>query len=97
MAHVVVIELTKEGAVFTDLLDAVDTFNADHVGFAELNSADDDNSDAELNGELTQTHEFNAAKDGFTITRTWSDEKWAEISSDDTRPTLAPGWSRTVK
>lgn len=97
MSHIVIIEIKKDGAKFADLQEAVAAFKVDHATLVAVSETDDYNSSLEVTGDLKQSQSLNTTNDGFVVTRTWTDERWASFNGDDSRPELAEGWTRIVK
>jgi len=106
MAVSQIITVTKTDLVFSSADDAIDSFKSDNprTSIESFNQSAQDSGDlVQLEAELTEN------KDGYILSRTWSDTKWNEktasgtneLSDNDNNPVSLSesinGWTKKVE
>ncbi len=94
MAVTQTITLTKDGATFSSATEAGDLFLSECAS-AQLTTVFTYNQDAITSGDMIESTALKSSNDGFVITRTWTDAKWAQANTMSA-PTVGNGWSRSV-
>jgi len=100
MAKNQTVTLLKSGFTFDTPEEAVLAFETDDASPEIIEY----HVNAVVNGDMSQpTLDLHASKEGFTITRVWSDAKWADYETKWTNATInvtdsdaGNGWTRTV-
>ena len=106
MAVSQIITVTKTDLVFSSPDEAIDAFKSDNP----RTSIESFNQSARGSGELVQLEaELTENKDGYILSRTWSDTKWNEktasgtneLSDNDNNPVSLSesinGWTKKVE
>lgn len=94
MAVTQTITLTKDSATFASAVEAGHLFLSECAS-AQLTTIFTYNQDAITSGDMIESIALKSSNDGFVITRTWTDAKWAEAELYPA-PTISNGWSRSV-
>lgn len=94
MAVTQTVTLTKDGATFASVSEATDLFDSECAN-AQLTTNKTYNKNAIESGDMVESIALTSSNDGFVVTRTWTDAKWAEAQSTKTPLTLGSGWAKT--
>ena len=95
MAVTQTVTMTKDGATFTSASEASELFHSECTD-AQLSTNKTFNEGAIISGDMVESVALKASNDGFVLTRTWTDAKWAEAQSTKADFVLGSGWTKVV-
>ena len=95
MAVTQTVTLTKDGATFASVNEAADLFESECAD-AQLTTNKTYNEDAVTSGDMVESVALKSGNDGFVLTRTWTDAKYAEAQSTKSAFALGSGWTKVV-
>ena len=94
MAVTQTVTLTKDGATFGSATEAANLFISECAD-AQLTTNKTYNENAIESGDMIESIALTSSNDGFVITRTWTDAKYAEAQSTKSAFALGSGWAKT--
>jgi hypothetical protein len=95
MAVTQTVTLTKDDATFASVNEAAELFISECTD-TQLNTNKTYNEDAITSGDMVESVALKASNDGFVLTRTWTDAKYAEAQSTKSAFVLGSGWTKVV-
>ena len=95
MAVTQTITLTKDSATFASVNEAADLFESECAS-AQYTTNKTYNKNAIESGDMVESFALKSGNDGFVITRTWTDAKYAEAQSTKSAFALGSGWTKVV-
>tara|TARA_B000000532_G_scaffold130590_1_gene104720 strand:+ start:3986 stop:4285 length:300 start_codon:yes stop_codon:yes gene_type:complete len=95
MAVTQTVTLTKDGATFGSATEAANLFISECDADSQLTTNKTYNENAIESGDMIESIALTSSNDGFVVTRTWTDAKYAEAQSTKSPLTLGSGWTKT--